>query len=334
MLFNRRKTLGSPAARFRQCVFVGCFLGCAANSPAKPPRPAAQRAADLPGDASRLSKTEATLRVASSESIQASATPTQGEERSSAADLELPSSLAIDHFEPAVLRWAATEARAPLFIITHGAGGLAQWHCQHYAALLGPASTLLCPRGKRMFASEPERGYYFPNHVVLGEEIRGARDAILRHYAARIREEAVVYVGYSQGASMGVLVVAEHGDWWPRLLLVEGGYDSWSALLSKRYAASGGHRVLFVCGTAHCRDRARASASLLERAGVAARLRVASGAGHRPDGPVAAAVRDGLRWLLDDDSAFSQIRDTLAASATVQRADENTVPAADETDPK
>ena len=227
----------------------------------------------------------------------------------------------MDHFEPAVLRWATAQVRAPLFIVTHGAGGMAEWHCQHYATLLGPGITLLCPRGKRMFANDPSRGYYYPNHVALAEELHGARDAMLQHHAARVCEGSVVYVGYSQGASMGVLAVGEHGDWWPRLLLVEGGYDSWSAPLSKRYAASGGHRVLFVCGTPHCRERARASVGLLERAGVTAQLRYANGAGHRPDGPVAAAVRDGLLWLLDDGPEFAEIRDTLAAAAAAQRAD-------------
>jgi predicted esterase len=334
MFFNRRKTLGNPAARFRQYALVGCLLGCAANPPAKPPRPAAQRAADLPGDANMPSKTEAAPQLVSSASQRAPATPMQGEGTSSAAELQLPSSLSIDHFEPAVLRWAAAQVRAPLFVITHGAGGFAEWHCQHYAALLGSGGTLLCPSGRRMFASDPSRGYYYPNHVVLAEELQGARDAMLQHYAMRIREEAIVYVGYSQGASMGVLAVHKHGDWWPRLLLVEGGYDGWTASLSKRYAASGGRRVLFVCGTAHCREHARASVGLLERAGVAAQLRVANGAGHRPDGPVAAAVRDGLGWLLDDGSAFSQIRDALSAPAATQVTDENAAHGADAITPR
>ncbi len=312
MLFNCRKSLGNPVTSIRQCAFVGCLLGCAANPPANPPKLAAEQATVLRSDSIIRSGPDAAPQLASSASSPAPQNPTQREQSSNRAIAEPPSSLAIDPFESAVLRWAPELARAPLFVITHGAGGQAEWHCQHYAALLGSGGTLLCPKGKRMFASDPSRGYYYPDHVALAEELHRAREAMLQRYGTPISDSSVVYVGYSQGASMGVLAVAERGDWWPRLLLVEGGYDSWSAALSRRYAASGGHRVLFVCGTAHCSKRARASVTLLERAGVAAQLRVANGAGHRPDGPVAAAVRDGLLWLLDDGPEFSKIRDNLA----------------------
>lgn len=226
-----------------------------------------------------------------------------------------PGPLEMGSFEAAVVRWGATQPNSPLFLVAHGAGGQAEWHCRHYAAMLGPDCTLVCMRGKRMVTRDPERGYYFANHHALAEEIAAARAALVQSHASRVALNSAVYVGYSQGATMGVLAVAEHGDWWPRLLLVEGGYDSWSASLARQFAVSGGQRVLFVCGTEHCRSRAQASQGLLERAHVKTKLLAAPGAGHRADGPVGAAVRRGMRWLLDGDSVFEGVHRVLAADS-------------------
>jgi predicted esterase len=148
-----------------------------------------------------------------------------------------------------------------------------------------------------MYANNANRGYYYPNHLALGQELRRAREALLERYADRV-EVSAVYVGYSQGASMGVLAIAEHGDWFPRMLLVEGGFENWSGALAKRYADTGGRRVLFVCGTEHCRKLASIGVTLLKQHRVQAQLRFSPGAGHRPDGPVTEQVRNGLAWLL------------------------------------
>lgn len=229
-----------------------------------------------------------------------------------------PGPLEMSPFEAAVVRWGATQPASPLFLIAHGAGGQAEWHCQHYAAMLGPDCTLVCMRGKRMVTRDPARGYYFPNHHALAEEIAATRAALVQSHASRVALNSAVYMGYSQGATMGVLAVAEHGDWWPRLLLVEGGYDSWSSALARQFAVSGGQRVLFVCGTEHCRSRAQASQGLLERAHVKTKLLAAPGAGHRADGPVGAAVRRGLRWLLDGDSVFEGVHRVLATDSSAE----------------
>jgi predicted esterase len=220
--------------------------------------------------------------------------------------LSLPTSIPISGFEPAVVRFPDDRQASPLFVVTHGAGGQANWHCSHYADLLGPAAALLCPCGKRMVTRDPARGYYYPDHIALSGELSAVRAAVEEH-SDLLQLEASVYIGYSQGASMGVLAVASHGDWWPRLALVEGGYDAWYPALAKQYHASGGQRVLFVCGTEHCRKLAAQAVTLLTRAGVNARLLTAPGAGHRPDGPVAARVREGLIWLLEGDNRFERV---------------------------
>ncbi len=220
---------------------------------------------------------------------------------------ELPTSLSLAGFEPAVLRLAEDRNPAPTFVITHGAGGQADWHCSHYAELLGPAAALLCLRGKRMVSRDPSRGYYYPNHLELADELVAAHTALLEKHSPAVFSQSSVYAGYSQGASMGVLAVAAHGEWWPRLLLVEGGYDTWSPGLAQRFSASGGQRVLLVCGTEHCRKLAQKAVLMLTQARVEAKLLTAPGAGHRPDGPVGARVREGLVWLLGGDPHFENV---------------------------
>jgi len=220
---------------------------------------------------------------------------------------ELPTSLVLVGFEPAVLRLPEDRKPAPAFVITHGAGGQADWHCSHYANLLGPSAALLCLRGKRMVTRDPMRGYYYPNHLKLSDELVAAHAALLEKLSQAIHTQSIVYMGYSQGASMGVLAVADHGDWWPRLLLVEGGYDTWSSPLARKFKVTGGQRVLFVCGTDHCRLLAQKAVLTLTRAGIEAKLLTAPGAGHRPDGPVVPRVQEGLVWLLDGDPHFQNV---------------------------
>ena len=322
MASHRHKTLGSPVAPIRQCALAFSILGCTTSPRVHSVRHSAQLAVQVPIDAGARTESEP---VASSDQTVAplvTYVPRTEQPPKPEASADDPTDLVIDHFEPAAVRWAMSSDRAPLFVVTHGAGGQAQWHCTHYASLLGPDVTLVCPRGKRMYAREPDRGYYYPNHHELQRELREVVETLLNKYAERFAHDALVYVGYSQGASMGVLAVAEQGADFKRLLLVEGGYDNWSELLSKRFVASGGRRVLFVCGTKQCQHGAQTSIGLLKRAGALAQLRNAMGAGHRPDGPVADAVRDGLSWLLDDAREFASIRDNLAKSALARQIDQ------------
>lgn len=313
------RPFGSPNQRFRQCALLGCVLiGCARPPLSAPGTNYGRAAQGFDGASSTNESSGVQAWPPTSAPLPEQNEPQVQRTPESVSALTSNSSLPIESFEPAVVRWATEQHPAPLFVIAHGAGGMAEWHCQHYAALLGRACTLVCLKGKRMFASDANRGYYFPNHLALAEELLGAHSALLEHHAERIYANSAVYVGYSQGASMGILAVAEHGDWFPRLLLVEGGYENWSSALAKRYARTGGRRVLFVCGTEHCRNLAQLTVPMLRRNGVAAELRVAVGAGHRPDGPVTEKVREGLSWLLDESPELAPVRAALTAAPEVQ----------------
>ncbi len=287
---NEVIVLGNLVIWFRQCASVLALIGC---TPARLRTPSA-----LPE----------TREVASESLPTAPPGPASVEPKLDELPTpELPTSLPVAGFEPSVIRLPADRKASPVFFVTHGAGGQADWHCNHYADLLGPSAALLCLSGKRMVARDPARGYYYPDHLWLSDELAMARATMIEKYSPVLQVDSSVYVGYSQGASMGVLAVAAHGDWWSRLALVEGGYDTWSSALAQKFKGHGGQRVLFVCGTDHCRKLASQAVATLTRASVEARLFTAPGAGHRPDGPVAARVREGLVWLLQGDNRFETV---------------------------
>jgi len=223
----------------------------------------------------------------------------------------LPTTLPLEGFEPAILQLPSEHRPLALFVVSHGAGGQAKWHCRHYELMLGPYAGLVCLAGKRMAARNPTLGYYYPNHVELGNELRVARAVLLETHGPSVAGETAVYIGYSQGATMGALAVGEHGEYWPLMALVEGGFDSWSPALARKYKSGGGQRVLFVCGTEHCQKNALAAESTLVAAGLETKLLYARGAGHRPDGPVAGCVREGLRWLLERDGRYIGVLEHL-----------------------
>jgi predicted esterase len=284
---------GNLTMRFRQCASTLALVACGA-----PPSPAPK----LPTSVGVATAVGPPVSPPSTTAVTLDKPPLS----------DLPSALAVDGFEPSVMRLTDDHRPAPLFIIAHGAGGQAQWHCAQYATMLGPSAALLCLTGKRIVTRDPTRGYYYPDHHWLLDELLAAHASIHASHSSALLGSGGVYIGYSQGASMGVLAVAPHGDLWPRLALVEGGFDTWSPRLAHAFYGRGGQRVLFVCGTEHCRKGAIQSVTTLERAGVTARLLTATHAGHRPDGPVAARVKEGLSWLLQGDPRYDNVLGDLA----------------------
>lgn len=210
--------------------------------------------------------------------------------------------LPLEGFEPAV---AFYRPKAPKLVITHGAGGHASYHCEHWRQLLKAHATLICLRGKRRSQRDMAQGYYYPDHLALGREIEAATAAFETRYESLAVSERYLYAGYSQGATMGALALAGEGAKFSHLILVEGGYNEFSRPLATRFKNSGGMGVLFVCGTQGCHDQARANAIHVTRLAMKAEVRWARGAGHRPDGPVARELVAGLPLIFGDDPRWA-----------------------------
>lgn len=197
-----------------------------------------------------------------------------------------------------------TSEPRPLFIMAHGAGGGPEFHCEMWRRILDNKSFVLCPRGDAIDHRDENQGYYYKNHIALEKEFVAAVAAMQDQFGDRLDLERAIYAGYSQGATMGSLMIPAHGERFSRLLLIEGGFSEWNLKSGRTFKAAGGERVLFACGTRHCYEKAKRSAAHLESAGVATRVEHAAGAGHTFLGEVRERVLAALGWLFDDDERF------------------------------
>jgi poly(3-hydroxybutyrate) depolymerase len=214
--------------------------------------------------------------------------------------------LVVAGFRPAIVFVPADRGRPqPLLVAAHGAGDTPHWQCEVWQRLTREAAFILCPRGVP-FSDHPDTGYFFRNHHEVEKEVLAGIDAVRAEFRERVDAGAVIYTGYSQGATMGALMAVSHADVFQRLILVEGGSREWNVPIAKRFAKRGGARVLFACGVRHCKQGADRSAEYLNRGGVPARVEYAAGAGHIYDGAVAARVAAALPWLVEGDARWEQ----------------------------
>lgn len=200
----------------------------------------------------------------------------------------------------AVVALPAANGRQPVLVATHGAGGAPEHHCAAWRHQLGERGIVVCPRGamvNRLVG--PDAGFYYPDHFALEKEVLATLESFEAAYSARILPESYVYAGYSQGATMGALMLPAHAGRFKRVLLVEGGFDEWALSSARHFAHSGGERVAFVCGVAACNRGAEKSAQVLARAELLTLSRHAPGAGHTYLGAVADRIQEAFRWLVD-----------------------------------
>lgn len=196
-------------------------------------------------------------------------------------------------------------APEPVLLATHGAGGAPEHHCEAWRRRLGPRGVVVCPRGAMINRIEgPDAGFYYPDHHALEREVLATVQALRSEFAEYIDGGPMLYAGYSQGATMGALVLPDHAELFPRAVLVEGGFSEWNLVTAKRFAERGGLRVLFVCGVRRCKAGADRSAAALRRARLAVEARLAAGAGHTYLGPVAGEIAQGFSWLVADDTRW------------------------------
>jgi predicted esterase len=191
-----------------------------------------------------------------------------------------------DHL-PAIAAVPAAGADLPLVISAHGAGGNPELQCQHWQRTVAGRALVLCPRGRRISLRPGEDGmYYYPDHFALEREVMAMVAAARREFGARLSPGAGIYTGFSQGATMGALMIVEHAAEFPYLLLIEGATAEFSPQRARRFAARGGKSIAFVCGGKHCAAGAEQMTQVLRRAGLDARAEYVPHGGHTDDGPV------------------------------------------------
>jgi predicted esterase len=196
---------------------------------------------------------------------------------------------------PAILLIPSGSEPRPLVAAAHGAGGSPEWECEYWARLTAGRAFVLCLRGTAMGGGS----FYYKSHYALRDELAAALSAA-RTAQSRIAQGSGIYAGFSQGASFGSLMIAERGEDFPYVVLIEG-FTQWNVPLARTFAKHGGRRISFVCGTQQCATKAELSARAVQRADLEARAQHATGAGHTPVGEVMHLVERDLSWLVGDD---------------------------------
>jgi predicted esterase len=223
---------------------------------------------------------------------------------SALVDLDVPG-----HLPALVALPLGARTPRPIVVATHGAEGRPDGQCQLWQALVGDRAFVLCLRGISTNRFEPPEsaGYYYPGHPALGQEIEAALRALAARYPEHADLREPLYAGFSQGASMGALLLPSHPARFARAALIEGGYglfSEWNVAAARRFHEHGGERVVLACGRMRCLEQARQTARYLERGGLRVRVLYARGAGHGYRGPMEQELRASLGWLVEGDSRF------------------------------
>ncbi len=208
---------------------------------------------------------------------------------------------------PAVLSLprGATTPR-PVVVAAHGAGDRPDWYCQVWDRIVAQRAFVLCPRGYPIDArrSAGDAGYFYDGHPLLGREIARALSALQARYGDYVDVRRPLFVGYSQGANMGSLMLPSHPAKFAAAIFVEGGvgeFREWNVRAARRFWQRGARRVLMLCGRESCAGFARTTAHYMRLGGLEVRVVYARGAGHTYGGAVAKAAADNLSWLLAGD---------------------------------
>ena len=275
----------------------GCAPRQSQYEPARPPEPSTTTdPADPSGTSERPTEPGAPV-APRAEPARPAASP-------SVATLALP----VEGFGDAVVVAPLSDEPRPMLIAAHGAGDTPEWQCQHWGPVARGRFYVLCPRGTPLVRGD-DSAYFYRDHHALEREVVAVVKAARAKFGGRLAAAGGVYTGYSQGATMGALMVIDHGTDFPHLILVEGGSGEWTLGRAQRYRSTGGQSVAIVCGTPGCATRGKSSQTLLERASLRARVEHAEGGGHTYIGSVGERATEILEtWTAPTNQALDTSR--------------------------
>jgi predicted esterase len=211
--------------------------------------------------------------------------------------------LGIDGFLPALvaLPRGAREPR-PVLVALHGLGDRADWICGSYAGITIAHPFILCPAGIPM----PGTGLYtLGTQDKTEDEIRAGVRALRDRYGPYVAAGPVVLAGFSFGAVRVANMLAADGAFSPSAALVEGAYERLQADFGRRFAATGGRRVLLGCSQPACDGAYKRSAPLLEAAGLEVRIAYSGENTHDITVRMRHTLWEGWRWLVRDEAGWA-----------------------------
>lgn len=191
----------------------------------------------------------------------------------------------------------------PLIVATHGNYDTPESTCYVWGQIVEQRGFVLCPRGapRRDSPSPSDLVYHYLSTAAMKKEISAALVALEASYGEFLDSSGIIYSGFSQGAIMGLSLLLEQADRFPRAVLIEGGYESWNAYTAKKYSAGGGSRILFACGQWGCQQKGGNVVKALGRSGLPALLVSAPKSGHTYGGEVALKIAGAFDWLVEGD---------------------------------
>lgn len=195
----------------------------------------------------------------------------------------------------------ATTVR-PVVVVLHGSGDRPDWNCDAWRHITGAQGFVVCPRGDY----DPREStigdwrYTLRGGAPLRGYVQASLDALATRFGGYVDVERPIVAGFSLGATEIAQLALTDPARFSRIALLEGGHDVWTSSNIAAFAARGGARVLFGCGSTWCLAPARAAAKRLHEAGVEARV-VFAAVGHTNDRPLQEAIMAELAWFLDGD---------------------------------
>jgi predicted esterase len=217
--------------------------------------------------------------------------------------------LIVEGFKEAVVAVpASAPAPRPLLLATHGNFDTPESQCEEWRAVVRDRAFVLCPRGEPRpdSPSNDDIRFTYASNETLERETAAGIAALEARFAPHVDASGAVYTGFSLGAIQGTKIAARNPSRYPRLILVEGGHDTWTRERAKAYGSGGGKRVLFVCGGKGCEILGKQASKLLEKEGVAARTVLVDGVGHSYGGPMSDAIRENLEWVVEGDARWKK----------------------------
>jgi poly(3-hydroxybutyrate) depolymerase len=195
----------------------------------------------------------------------------------------------------------ATSPR-PLVIVLHGTSDRPDWNCDAWRHVTGARGFVLCPSGDYdpRESTPTDRRFTLRGGAHLRAYLDAAVAALAARFAGYVDVDRPVVTGFSLGATEIARLALGDPARYSRVGQLEGGAGAWTAANVAAFAAHGGRRVLFACGSGWCTPPAKAAARRLERAGVQSRV-VFAPVGHTNDRPLQEAIMNELAWFLDGD---------------------------------
>jgi predicted esterase len=176
----------------------------------------------------------------------------------------------------------------PLMVAVHGAGDRAEWACGGWRMVAGEYAFVVCPQGMKM----DKMRFAWDSAETIRRRVASAIVAARARFGEYIAEGPTLYVGFSQGATLAGPTLLDAAQFFPFIVLAEGGYGLVQnrALLGK-LEARGVESVLLACGTPGCFNTMRAAEPNLTASGIQALIGGDPKSGHNLNGEMQAGLQ-------------------------------------------